>query len=304
VDFYERQRTNRRRTWLLLAVFVGLFATLGIALDVSTGYVGTGVPWHTTGALLFTTALGILAYRGGSDLVLSSLMATPLDVREPEHRQLHNVASEMALASGLPMPKLFVIPDPAPNALATGRDPEHAAVAVTRGALLLLDREETQGVVAHEMAHVANRDTLLMTVTAVLLGGLIMLSDWGRRSLYLSRHESRRSSAAATLLVVLLAALAPLLSRLLAMAVSRQREYLADATAVELTRNPEGLARALEKIARMQSPLRAASRGTAHLFIVNPLRRRVDEHEGATADLFSTHPPISRRIAILRGMRR
>lgn len=305
MNFYERQRLNRRNTRVLMACFVLLFALLGIALDVEVnGYLwgGADFPWITAWALVMALGLAALAFYGGSRLVLASLLARPLDPENPEHRQLHNVTTEMAIASGLPLPRLFIIPDPSANALATGRDPEHAAIAVTQGALVLLDREETQGVIAHEMAHIANRDTLVMTVVAVLFGGLIMLSDWGRRSLYYSRRGERRVSLVAGVLTLLLVAITPLLSRLLALAVSRQREYLADASAVEFTRNPHGLARALEKIAATQSPLRAATRSTAHLFILDPLKRRSDERTSRTADLFSTHPPIAHRIALLRGV--
>jgi heat shock protein HtpX len=194
-----------------------------------------------------------------------------------------------------------VIPDPAPNALAAGRDPQHAVMAVTQGLLNLLDREETQGVIAHEMAHISNRDTLTMTLVAVLFGGAVMLADWGRRALYLG-SDRRRGNPLIFILVVLLVAITPLFSRVLAMAVSRQREYLADATAVEFTRNPVGLAEALEKIGSATSPLRNATQGTAHLFISNPLRRRVDERQGHLADLLSTHPPVAQRIALLRAM--
>jgi len=247
--------------------------------------------------------MSAVSYFQGSALVLSSLQAQPLDPADDEHRQLHNVVTEMALAAGLPKPKVFVIPDSAPNALATGRDPEHAAIAVTQGALELLDREETQGVVAHEMAHIANRDTLTMTVVGVLLGSIALLADWGRRSLYFSRGERSRRANVLLPLVLLLVVLSPLLSRLLAMAISRQREYLADATAVQFTRNPLGLARALEKIgSAARSPLTRATQGTAHLFISDPLRRASDEREGRLADLLSTHPPLHLRVAILRAM--
>ncbi len=208
----------------------------------------------------------------------------------------------MSLAAGLPRPRLFVIPDPSPNALAAGATPGDAAIAVTAGALALLDREETQGVVAHEMAHLANRDTAVMTMVSVLFGGLLMLADWARRSLFFARQGSRAINPLAFVVLPLLVLLTPLLSRLLAMAVSRRREYLADATAVELTRNPEGLARALEKIAGSEFPLRAATRGSAHLFIVSPLRRRPDDADSAWSGLFATHPPLAQRVALLRGL--
>ena len=263
---------------------------------------GAPLPVVTLVAFGASAAMSAFSYFRGSSLVLSSLHAEALDPSDDEHRQLHNIVTEMALAAGLPKPQIYVIRDPSPNALATGRDPEHAVIAVTQGALQLLDREETQGVVAHEMGHIANRDTLTMTVVAVLLGGIALLADWSRRAMYFSRVDGRRRGVALLPLVLLLVILSPLLSRLLAMAISRQREYLADATAVQFTRNPLGLARALEKIGAGTSPLRAATRGTAHLFISDPLQRASDDREGPLANLFSTHPPLRMRIAILRAM--
>lgn len=306
IDFVARQRLNRRRSALLIAAFTVAFLALGVGLDgLWGGFVAVGsipVPVVTLLAAGVAGASSLTAYYGGARLVLGSLCAEPLTLTAPEHRQLHNIVSEMALASGLPMPRVFVLPDQAPNALATGRDPEHAVVAVTQGLLHLLDREETQGVIAHEMAHIGNRDTLTMTLVGVLLGGSLMLADWGRRSLFYGRH--RRGSPILIFVVLALLTVTPLLSRLLAMAVSRQREYLADATAVRLTRNPLGLARALEKIGASTWPVRAATRGTAHLFISTPWPRRINDRQGHLANLLSTHPPLAQRIAILRTMAR
>jgi heat shock protein HtpX len=305
VDFYAREEINRRRTFVLIVSFLVVFLALGLGLDtVWAGFLNPGgepLPFVTLIAVGVASAMSLSGYFGGGRLVMASLHARPLDQQNPEHRELFNIVTEMALASGLPQPEIYVIPDSAPNALATGRDPRHAMLAVTEGLLNLLDREEMQGVVAHEMSHIGNRDTLTMTVVAVLFGGAVMLADWARRALYFGR-DRRRGNAMIFILVALLVAVTPLLSRLLAMAVSRQREYLADATAVQFTRNPLGLASALEKIGAATSPLRAATQGTAHLFISNPLRRRVDDRQGALADLLSTHPPLAERIGILRAM--
>jgi heat shock protein HtpX len=304
VNFYEHQRRNRRRTALLIACVVLLFAALGAGLDVSAfgfGVGGAAFPYLTVGFLAISAGIALLGYFRGADWVMASLLAEPLRPDDPEHREFQNIATEMAIASGLPRPRLFVIPDPSPNALAAGRDPEHAVIAVTAGALALLDREETQGVIAHEMAHIANRDTLVMTTVAVLFGGVVMLADWARRSLFVARQRKDGAHPLLFGAVLLLVLISPLISRLLAMAVSRRREYQADATAVELTRNSEGLARALEKISASSFPFRASTRGTAHLFIVNPLRRRADDHEGTWASLLGTHPPLAQRIALLRG---
>jgi len=305
VDFYSRQRLNRRRTLGLLISFLLFFLVLGLGLDaIWAGFLTPGgepLPTVTLVAGTVAVVMSISAYFGGARIVLASLHARPLNLEDPQQHQLYNIVTEMALAAGLPQPRVFVIPDPAPNALATGRDPQHGVLAVTQGLLNLLDREETQGVIAHEMAHIGNRDTLTMTFVGVLFGGAVMLADWARRALYLG-SDRRRVNPLLFLLVVVLVAVTPLLSRLLAMAVSRQREYMADATAVQFTRNPTGLASALEKIGAATSPLRAATRGTAHLFISNPWPRRVDLQQGRLADLLSTHPPLLQRIAILRAM--
>jgi heat shock protein HtpX len=304
VDLFDRQTRNRRYTALLIGCFIAFFTLFGLGFDVGLdGYLtgGASFPIITVAAAAISVGITALSYYKGDAMVLGSLMAQPLRADDPEHRQLSNVVNEIALAAGLPRPRVFVIPDPSPNALAIGRDPEHASIAVTDGALALLDREETQGVVAHELSHIRNRDTLVMMVVAVLFGGVVMLADWGRRNLYYARQR-RSAPPLLPLILVGLVVLSPLLSRLLAMAVSRQREYLADATAVELTRNPQGLMRALEKIERTSSPLRGATRGSAHLFIVNPLRRRVDSKRGAWADFLASHPPIEQRIAVLRSL--
>jgi len=303
VNFRERQAANRRRTLLLVVAHLALFALLGLGLDAAFfGFprAGPGFPVVTTIALAISAALCVYAYYWGDHAVMFSLLARPLDKGDPEQRELANIVLEMSLAAGLPPPAVFVVPDPAPNALATGRDPRHATIALTAGALALFDREETQGVVAHEMAHIAAGDTMVMTMVSVLFGSLAMLSDWGRRAPLLA-GGARLGSLLLAIPVFLLTLIAPLISRLLALTVSRQREFLADATAVELTRNPSGLSRALGKIRAATSPVRGATRGTAHLFIVNPLRRRSDEKSTRWADLFSTHPPLEHRIALLRG---
>lgn len=300
MNFTEQQRRNRHRTVVLIGAFLALFAVVGLSLDLTV--VGAPIPVATPVALLVATGISLLGWRRGADWVMTSLLAEPLRDDEPEHSQLANIATEMAIAAGIPRPRLFVIPDPSPNALAAGGPDGDAAIAVTAGALALLDREETQGVVAHEMAHIANRDTAVMTLVSVLFGGLLMLADWSRRSVYFARQGSRPSHPAALILLPLLLLLTPLLARLLAMAVSRRREYQADATAVEFTRNPEGLARALEKIAGSEFPLRAATRGSAHLFIVSPLRRRAASGDDTWASLLATHPPLAQRIALLRGL--
>jgi heat shock protein HtpX len=285
----------------LFFIVVGLAFDYGYTDAFSAG--AARIPVATLMALVFSTVTALTSYYYGADWVLASVRAEPLDGKIPEHRELHNVVTEMALASGCPMPKIFVTYDPAPNAFATGQNEQSSAICVTTGLVALLDRDETQGVVAHEMAHIRNHDTLVMILVSVLLGGVALLADWAQRSFFHSRHSQRGGGHPLVALpALLLVALSPLISRLMALAVSRQREYLADATAVEFTRNPLGLAQALEKIRDAGMPFHRATRGTAHLFIANPLRRRVDERDGKLADLLATHPPIERRIQLLYRM--
>jgi heat shock protein HtpX len=286
----------------LFFILVGLSVDYVYLNSFSSG--AAPIPIATLSALGFSTIMSLTGFYYGAGWVLASVGAEPLDGKIPEHRELHNVVTEMALASGCPMPKVFVTYDPAPNAFATGQDEKSAVICVTTGLLALLNRDETQGVVAHEMAHIRNHDTMVMVLVSVLLGGIALLADWAQRSFIHSRHTRRNGGGNALIAIpaLLLVALSPLISRLMAMAVSRQREYLADATAVEFTRNPLGLAQALEKIRDAGMPFHKATRGTAHLFIVNPLRRRVDERDGKLADLLATHPPIERRIQLLYQM--
>jgi heat shock protein HtpX len=210
----------------------------------------------------------------------------------------------------MPVPRAYLIDDPAPNAFATGRDPDHSVICVTQGLVNTMDREELQGVLGHEMAHIRDYDIRTMMMIAVLVGGVAMLADFVYRWMWFGGPSSRRrgdsssdgGGALILVAVMILAALAPIFSQLLAMAVSRQREYLADAASVEFTRNPRALLRALETIAKVESPLRNASRGTAHLFIVNPLEGAREDDEGFLDNLLSTHPPLNRRIARLQAL--
>ena len=326
LNFLEQQRSNRRRTWAVMIAFVGLALLVGLGFDLfifSDFESGVVLPIGTFGAFAVSSASAATSYFVGDRAVLRSTKAVPVDEAiasaDDAYRlkltQLRNVVDEMAIASGLPAPKVFVVPDPDANAFATGRDPEHASIAVTEGLLLALNREQLQGVVAHEMAHVRNYDIRLMTVIAALVGALALLSDWAGRMGHIagrgggrSRSRSSRdggSGAAGAIFIVvwlLLILVAPFLGRLLAMAVSRQREYLADASAAELTRNPGALADALETIEGMTGPTKLVHQGSAHLCIADPLERKIDNKEGRWADWMATHPPMAKRVALLRGM--
>jgi heat shock protein HtpX len=313
-NLYDQQKRNRQRTVLFLAGFVAFLAVLGLGADAFLYGAGgsPGVPVCTLGALAFGGFSAWWSLHGGDEAVLQSATARPVDPSNPRERALDNIVEEMAIAGGLPKPRVYIIPDGDPNAFATGPGPEKASIAVTGGILEKLNREELQGVIAHEMSHVRNLDIRLMTVVAALAGAILLLSDWARRGLWWGggrRSQRDRDGGGGGLLGIAFFAvwlvsivLAPIVARLVAMAVSREREYLADASGAELTRNPLALASALEKIDAAVEPTPSIKQGVAHLCIADPKGRAVNEREGGWASLFATHPPIARRVALLRGM--
>jgi heat shock protein HtpX len=277
-----------------------------VAFVIFIGWVfGKTTVWGPAAPILAAVVAGVMAFAGyyNSDkIVLSISRARP--ATKQEFPYLHNTVEGLAIAAGLPVPKLYVIDDTAPNAFATGRNPEHSAIAVTTGLLQKLNRAELEGVIAHEMAHIADYDTLLMTLTVVMVGTVALVSDWTMRSFFWGGGRRRRDTgggqAGAILLLVALALaiLSPIIAQLIRLAISRRREFLADANSARLTRYPEGLASALEKLTLDREPLEAANKATAHLYIVNPLK----DIGGTINGLFSTHPPIEKRIAALRAM--
>lgn len=298
-----------------MAGFVVLLAFLGMGADgFLYGSGGSpGIPICTLGALLVGGFSAFWSLHGGDQAVLESTNARPLDLNDPRQRMADNVVEEMAIAAGVPRPKVYLVPDPDPNAFATGPSPEKASIAVTSGLLERLNREELQGVIGHEMSHVRNYDTRLMTVVAALAGAILLLSDWARRGLWWgggSRRSSNREGDGGggifglIFFVVWLVSIifAPIIAQLVAMAVSREREYLADASGAELTRNPLSLASALEKIDAAVEPTASIKQGVAHLCIADPRGRKLNESEGALANLFGTHPPIAKRVALLKEM--
>jgi heat shock protein HtpX len=305
-----------------MAVFVAFLLFLGYGFD--RFYSGQGefvYPFGTLAALGVGGVSAFSSYYSGDRAVLFSTGAMPLDCALSaasteddtlKLRQLDNVVEEMSIAAGLPKPKVYVVPDSDPNAFATGRDAQHASIAVTRGLLDAVTRDELQGVVAHELSHVRNLDIRLMTVIAAMVGAIALLSDWTGRGL---RHGSAgagsrsgrskdKGGGGIILLVIWIVAilLAPLIGQMLAMMVSRRREYLADATGAELTRNPLALARALEKIEHAHAPTASVKRGTAHLCIADPLGRRIGLKQGWVPDVLASHPPMANRITALRQM--
>lgn len=294
-----------------MSLFVVFLVFLGFGLDMYlTGSLENYIPLGTIAAVGIGFGSSFWSLSGGAKAVLNSTGAVPADESNPQHKQLINVTHEMSIASGLPMPKVYVIPDPDPNAFATGKDPQNSHIAVTQGLLDTLNREELQGVIAHEMSHVRNYDIRLMTVIAALVGSVLLLSDFGRRGLFFGggrrgKSDSKSSGQLGLILLVLwiiAIILAPIVSQMLALAVSRKREYLADASAAELTRNPLGLASALKKIENASAPTQSIKKGAAHLCIADPLGKKVNAKEGFTADLFGTHPPIQKRILALQAM--
>jgi heat shock protein HtpX len=293
-DFYGEQAANARRSWALVGAFVLLLVAVGWTFGQSYGFGAVGV---ATG-LGFGTVGSLVAFYQGGRMVLAASGAR--EASQSDFPQLHNLVEELCIASGLRKPRIYVIESAAPNAFATGRDPDHAAVAVTRGLLSKLNREELQGVLAHEMSHVRNCDVRFATLIGILVGTVALLCDMFLR---VPRAGSRRrisfkGGGPVVLLALVLALLAPIASRIIQMAISRKRELLADATAVELTRNPLGLASALRKIGADPNVLEAANRATQHMYIVNPVKA-FGMDSGA---LLSTHPPIEARVRILEAM--
>ncbi len=304
-SFYGQIASNRRKSVLLVLIVFLLMAGVGFAIGFA---MGGSVQSGVVGVLMAVLVAGVItvvSYFGGDGLMLAASGAKQVSPQDAP--QLMNVVNELSLAANIPPPKVYVINDTAPNAFATGRDPKHASVAITTGLLQKLDREELQGVMAHELAHVRNLDIRFTLLVGALVGSIVLLADFFLRfSFYggMSGRSRGRDSggggAAAILLVVglVLAIVAPFFARLVQLAVNREREYLADASSVELTRNPYGLQRALAKIAGDPEVLEVANRATQHLYIVNPIKRFEERSKG----LMSTHPPVVERINRLRAL--
>lgn len=300
---YELIRANRVKSFVLLALMAVIFLLLGYFIGRGYGFGGeVGVAI----AVIVWTVMCLVSYFGGGSILLT--MNRARRINHDDHRRLFNVVEEMSIASGMPMPKVYIIDDAAMNAFATGRNPQTASVAITSGLLSKLNRDELQGVIAHEMSHVRNRDILFMTLAAVTVGAVVLIADlylrhvfWfggGRRRHSRSSEGGGGAQAIAMIIALVLAILAPILARLLYLACSRKREYLADASAAEMTRYPEGLAGALQKISGSHQKLSGANRATAPMYIVNPLAAAGSK----SSSLWSTHPATQERIKILRNM--
>jgi heat shock protein HtpX len=299
MSIYSQITTNKIRTWVIIFVFIflvsGFFFLIGQYFESPTTYFTFG--------LLFSLASGFFSYFYSDKIVLFTVGAKPANKKQ--HFNFFTVAENLAIAAGMPAPKLYVIDDPAPNAFATGRSPRHAVVCATTGLLEKLERTELEGVIAHELSHIKNYDILLASIVSVLVGTVALVADWIMRSFWwggLGREKEERGGKNPILFVLLIVGLilTPIAATLIQLAVSRRREFLADASGALLTRYPEGLARALEKIAADRHILQTATTSTAHLFITNPFKKK--SVSSWVASLFSTHPPIEERIKILRSM--
>jgi heat shock protein HtpX len=296
---YAEIAGNKRKTIVLISLFTVVIIGLGWVLGQYYGEPNFGIVVAT----VVSTVMTLVGYFKGDAVALAASGAKPIE--RTQMPDLYNLVENLSIAAGMPMPKVYAIDDPSPNAFATGRDPEHASIVVTTGLMRILDRGELEGVLAHELSHIKNYDIRVMTLVVVLVGSIMLLSDWAMRTfLYGRRGRDRGGEASGILFLVgiVLAILSPLLAELIKLAVSRSREYLADASGALLTRYPDGLANALEKIARIDQPLRQANHATAHLFLANPFDPHVTHKRFER--WFSTHPPILERVAKLRAMGR
>jgi len=292
---YEQIAENKRKSLLLLFLFIVFLLFLGWVFGEAYQSGETGLII----ALVVALIISFVTFFYGDKMVLGISQAKPVDPKENPY--LHNVIEGLAIGAGVPAPKAYIIDDTAPNAFATGRKPQNSAIVVTTGLLQKMDRLELEGVIAHEMSHIKNFDIRYATLVVVLVGTVALLSDWMGRSFFYGRGRRDRrggGNAIFILLALILVILSPVIAKLIQLAIFRQREYLADSSGALLTRYPEGLASALEKISKDTEPLEVANKATAHLYIVNPLL----DHRGKLNDLFSTHPPTEERVKRLRGI--
>lgn len=291
---YQQIDSNKRRTVILMVLFVFIILGLGWVFGEITGY---GY-WGLAIAIIISLLMTVISYFQGDKVALWSAGAKPI-IKE-DNPYVFRMVENLCITAGISMPKIYVINDPAPNAFATGRDPKHASIALTSGIIEKLENEELEGVIAHELSHIKNYDIRLMMVVAVLVGMIVLISNWMFRiRIGGNRGKSGQLGAIILILGVILALLSPLIAELIKLAISRKREYLADASGALLTRYPAGLASALEKISTYSEPMRRANNGTAHLFIANPFGAKAKR---GLAHMFSTHPPIEERVLKLRDM--
>jgi heat shock protein HtpX len=289
---YTQQSENVGKTWMLMIFMFGLIVSIGWFLsyyynDQSILYI----------AVIISIVMNVTGYWFSDKIALKLSHAQP--VSESEYPELHNIVENLAITAGLPKPRVYIIPDQAPNAFATGRNKEHAAVAVTEGLLQQLDRSELEGVIAHELAHIGNRDILISTIAVVLAGFVSIVADFFLRSSIHRNSDNNKGGGILVIVGVILMILAPLFATMIRLAISRKREFLADASGALLTRYPEGLAKALEKISSYDGSMEKASDATAHMYISNPFGAKAMK---GLHGLFATHPPVDERIRALRDL--
>ncbi|MES2225037.1 MAG: M48 family metallopeptidase [Patescibacteria group bacterium] len=293
---YTHRSSNITKTWLLVAVFLAV--VLGLGYFLAAVYQSPGI---LTIAIVFAVFMNILGYWYSDKITLSMAKAVPAD--PAAYPVLNNTVENLAITAGLPKPKVYIIPDPAPNAFATGRNAEHASIAVTQGLLDIMTQSELEGVLAHELSHIGNRDILLQSMVAILVGFVSIIANIFSRSLLWGggRSDDRKGNGGNIWAIVgiVFIILSPIIATLIQLAISRKREYLADASGALLTRYPDGLASALEKIAGYGAPMKSANNATAHMYISNPFGSKA---LSGLSQLFMTHPPVEKRIAALRDM--
>ena len=299
MNIYSQISANKRKTWLIVVLFILFITTIVFIYGKASGY---GLSYVGIG-LIFSGIMGFSSYYYSDKMILG--MSGAKQIVKNNNPQLFRIVENLCIGAGVPMPKIYIINDSAINAFATGRDPKHSVVCVTTGILDRLNKVELEGVIAHELSHVRNYDIRLMSIVVILVGLVALLADFFMRSLWYGgskRERSDRGNAQGIFLLIgiILAVLSPLIATLIQLAVSRKREFLADASGALLTRYPEGLASALEKISQDKEPLEAANNATAHLYIANPFKGKISG--SWFANLFNTHPPIEERIRILRSM--
>jgi len=292
---YTQQDKNVRKTWFLMTTF--LIVIIGLGWSFSYIYQNQAILYI---AVIFSLGMNIMGYWFSDSIVLKTAGAKP--VSRESHRELWNILENLSITAGIKMPKLYIIEEAAPNAFATGRNYEHSAVAVTTGLIKILDRSEMEGVIAHELSHVKNRDTLVMTIVVVLVGFVTLLSDFFLRMSIYGNHGDNRDGRAQIIMIIagfILALLAPVIAKIIQLAVSRRREFLADASGALLTRYPDGLASALQKISSSGIQMKRANHATAHLYISNPFKGK--SAKSFLSRLYMTHPPVEERVKALIG---
>ncbi len=297
MSIYSQIDSNKRKTWLVMALFIAFISTVAYVFGRASGY---GISFAAL-ALIISGVMSLISYYFSDSMVLAISGAKLIE--EKDDPELYHVVENLAIAAGIPKPKLYLIADDSPNAFATGRDPAHGVVCITKGLRDKLNRAELEGVIAHELSHIGNFDTRLMAIVTILVGLVALLADWFMRSLWWSgsgRREENKAEGIFMIIGIVLAIFSPVIATLIQLSISRRREFLADANGAYITRYPEGLARALEKIAADKKPAAFANNATAHLYIENPFKGK--DTKSWFAGLFDTHPPIEERIKILRSM--